>query len=650
MSQFRDTFTKEDKKDSLLDYDDSAFLYFAMTVLVCLLVPLLWNLLHTIFSKRPDHIPSKTKEGSKLKTVESQLYKSKLKEHQQWVARESPRFGAVFFAKLIMAFVMIFFAYLCVVNMADTSDMKGFDPFVILGVPQGASPLDIKKAYRVQSLKHHPDKNPNDPLAASKFNLIHKAYEVLTNEQARKNFERYGNPDGPSAMKVGMGLPRILVEEDNQLAFLIIFFLIILVIVPSICIWLYQRQRKYAPNGVQLETLSILAMSITEQTRIRQAVELLAASAESRELQLRPTDDVDMRKIIDNVEDVSVKKMKYNKMAIIVRNVYLITAHLQRLHEDITPPLMRDLQMLLKDSIKITNSMVEIALLRNWVNTAYSMVEFRRCLIQAIASKSHELLQIPHVSEGFIRNNMKLKSPLSLMQFLSNETAVKKLVEDLTPEQAADVEAFVEGMPRVEITARIGVEDETDIVVGDVATVTVKFVRQHLKDSEVQGPVHAPFFPLVKFEEWYLFLVEPFTEKMLTMHKTSNYQKEFEEELQFQILKQGKQTIALKVMSDSYAGLDKQVEINFTAFTEQEVKRKVVIHPDDLALDDEPTLFQQMMGSLHDNDVSSDEEEVEEQHSKLRRRVGGALKKIDSDRKEEVYKKEAVISESEEEE
>lgn len=56
---------------------------------------------------------------------------------------------------------------------------------------------EIKKAYRKLTLKYHPDKNKDDPQATARFIMIAKAYEVLTDEDAKAKYEKYGSPDGP---------------------------------------------------------------------------------------------------------------------------------------------------------------------------------------------------------------------------------------------------------------------------------------------------------------------------------------------------------------------------------------------------------------------------------------------------------------------
>ncbi|KAK4153345.1 X-domain of DnaJ-containing-domain-containing protein [Chaetomidium leptoderma] len=62
----------------------------------------------------------------------------------------------------------------------------------ILGVQPTATELEIKKAYRKLAIIHHPDKNPDDPTAHAKFQEIGEAYQVLSNEDLRKAYDKYG--------------------------------------------------------------------------------------------------------------------------------------------------------------------------------------------------------------------------------------------------------------------------------------------------------------------------------------------------------------------------------------------------------------------------------------------------------------------------
>uniref|UniRef100_A0A8C6MUU1 DnaJ homolog subfamily B member 6 n=1 Tax=Mus spicilegus TaxID=10103 RepID=A0A8C6MUU1_MUSSI len=67
------------------------------------------------------------------------------------------------------------------------------DYYEVLGVQRHASPEDIKKAYRKQALKWHPDKNPeNKEEAERKFKQVAEAYEVLSDAKKRDIYDKYG--------------------------------------------------------------------------------------------------------------------------------------------------------------------------------------------------------------------------------------------------------------------------------------------------------------------------------------------------------------------------------------------------------------------------------------------------------------------------
>lgn len=66
------------------------------------------------------------------------------------------------------------------------------DYYEVLGVPRDASPKDIRSAFRKLARKYHPDVNPNNPDAESKFKEINEAHEVLSDPEKRAKYDRYG--------------------------------------------------------------------------------------------------------------------------------------------------------------------------------------------------------------------------------------------------------------------------------------------------------------------------------------------------------------------------------------------------------------------------------------------------------------------------
>jgi molecular chaperone DnaJ len=71
--------------------------------------------------------------------------------------------------------------------------MPGRDYYAILGVGRSAPEKEIKQAYRRLARKYHPDVNPGDKSAEAKFKEINEAYEVLSDPEKRRKYDRFGD-------------------------------------------------------------------------------------------------------------------------------------------------------------------------------------------------------------------------------------------------------------------------------------------------------------------------------------------------------------------------------------------------------------------------------------------------------------------------
>ena len=67
------------------------------------------------------------------------------------------------------------------------------DYYEVLGINKGATAEEIKKAYKKTALKYHPDRNPGDKVAEEKFKEAAEAYEVLSDENKKAQYDRFGH-------------------------------------------------------------------------------------------------------------------------------------------------------------------------------------------------------------------------------------------------------------------------------------------------------------------------------------------------------------------------------------------------------------------------------------------------------------------------
>ncbi|KAM9786043.1 dnaJ homolog subfamily C member 16 [Neosynchiropus ocellatus] len=92
--------------------------------------------------------------------------------------------------------MLYLFAVIVVILSVRTASQVSpeVDPYKILGVTPSASQAEIKKVYKRLAKEWHPDKN-KDPGAEEMFIKITKSYEILSNEEKRANYDRYGQTD-----------------------------------------------------------------------------------------------------------------------------------------------------------------------------------------------------------------------------------------------------------------------------------------------------------------------------------------------------------------------------------------------------------------------------------------------------------------------
>lgn len=73
------------------------------------------------------------------------------------------------------------------------SEKRDYYEVLGLAAQRNASPEEVRKAYKREALKHHPDRNPGDPSAEAKFKEVNEAYQVLSDEERRQIYDQFGH-------------------------------------------------------------------------------------------------------------------------------------------------------------------------------------------------------------------------------------------------------------------------------------------------------------------------------------------------------------------------------------------------------------------------------------------------------------------------
>jgi translocation protein SEC63 len=536
----------------------------------------------------------------------------------------------------ITLFLTIIFLWLAVTVTTD-GEVNSFDPFAILEIDTASDTKAIKKAYRSLSLKYHPDKNPGDRAAEAKFMMVSKAYESLTNEESRENFEKYGNPDGKQSLEVSIGLPDFLLDTHNRNIVLMVYLIIMVGVIPF-CVWTYYSDSsKFGEKDVMYDTYSWYHYTLDQHTLIKSMPEVLAGSAEFRKRNVPKSaqDKQDIAQLMSAVK-TQMQKPKFNHPVCVKGNV-LMHAHLLRQSTKIVnSTLLGDLKYMLHRSTALIDAMISVCQHQDSIQTANNCIEFGQYMTQAMWVKDSTLLQLPHFTQEEVKHCEKGKGKAStIVEYREIPDDQKKGMATFSEEQKQDVKKYLDIFPDISVESKVFVDDDEDdkVYEGDLCTVRVTITRNNLKEGEKAGLVHAPHFPYPKQEAWWIILGTK-EGKIINIEKVPNPSRVFEHNIKFLAPRVGDYEFDLYIKSNAYVGLDQKQKVNLTTL-DNSVLPEYKVHPEDAELDDEPTLFEEMLNANIEQDSDDDDSDDEDETSAK----DAIAPKSDADLKKEQLKK-----------
>lgn len=364
----------------------------------------------------------------------------------------------------------------------------------------GATTAQIKKAYRQLSLIYHPDKQETGDDA--KFMKIAKAYAALTDEEARKNWETYGNPDGPGAMSFGIALPSWIVEKENSFWVLGAYMLVFMIGLPTaVGVWWY-RSAKYGEDlEVLLDTTQLYFYFInrTSLMTLRRVVMIIAASLDFKsdhnpEMKMRPTDNEEIPQLIKKIEDFGEKNreppLNYEYS---IKARALLYAHLLRLPLNAGAAkdmryIVKKCPVLLSEFVSCTAQLVMLNLNGHIprmpkLETLENAIKLCQLVVQALWENRNPLLQIPYVHEEHLRYFIARKTHIRSIDQLRqlSETKRREILRFLDDTQYLEVLKCLERMPSIEVRYKLEVIDDEDpdtITADSLVTLTVTMRRR----------------------------------------------------------------------------------------------------------------------------------------------------------------------------
>ncbi|KAJ2722989.1 Pre-mRNA splicing [Coemansia sp. Benny D115] len=316
---------------------------------------------------------------------------------------------------------------------------------------------------------------------------------------------------------------------------------------------------------IRYVTVEMFALSLSAKTKLRGVLDILTAAEEFEALPIRHREAAVLERIANRLpvalpsSEAGEGEGRWGSPR--VRAHLLLQAHFSRL--TLPADLATDQAWVLARVLPLLQALVDVASSFGWLVPALAAMELSQMTVQAVWEGRDPLVkQVPHLGATEQRlalcKELGVNSVFDVMDMEDSERA--KLLAGLLPAQVADVAAYVNRYPNMEVD--VEVQDADEVTAGDAVSVRVTLDREWDEDDEADvGPVRAAFFPFARPEGWWVVVGDPRTQTLVAVKRVA-VERHLETLVEF-TAPESIGTVAYKLflMCDGYLGCDQEFDL-----------------------------------------------------------------------------------------